>query len=348
MAQDITTVLVVGWFLPDRAAFGFANALEHAGCTVLRASTDEFPYSRYNIKADWYLMDLSHHQRAEIMAGRERLNVADIFHNLVLKYGDNIDCIILVQNTLVTYDVASSYSKPIYYLFNEMWWVQWPLYNTTSQITGIFYSFYRGKEMLEKSFQSELFHCQFAEFLPYAVDVSVFYDADTRFEDRPIFCGFKGSLQYGSGLNIYKTRTRLLAYGRDHCGIDISPRSDDPHYLEKYRKYLQTCQIGINIPGDPRDYPDAGMINDRQFQIIACGCVLLQYDYPALKDQGFEDRENCLLFTDEKELKCQLVWAKEHPEELHAIRAKGMELVFFNHTYKQRAKIILDKMVRKD
>jgi spore maturation protein CgeB len=53
-----------------------------------------------------------------------------------------------------------------------------------------------------------------------------------------------------------------------------------------------------------------------------------------------------LFFRNERDILAELNWAKYHPEELERIRQNGYLLVKERHTFDERAKVVLDNVMK--
>jgi hypothetical protein len=179
--------------------------------------------------------------------------------------------------------------------------------------------------------------------IPYGCDPAL-YNSQKSWEDREIFCGFMGSLaqndrsQNGLKAHIYDDRNRILKACNNQCeGFVIKPFST----VQQYADFLGNCQVGINIPGT------YGKINQRQYEVLSAGALLLQWWYPELKELGLVDFENCITFTSMDSLLDKLDWIRCHWKDANAIRLKGIQY-FQDHqcSWQARAEQMLDRITR--
>ena len=248
------------------------------------------------------------------------------------------DWILLVQNTLLEYDI-SDVKIPLYLIYHEGCWDR-IFYTRNTQLTGVFWAFYHAREQLEEQWREELEAVQCEAFVLHSADPSIYQDKQTH---RDILIGLKGAKEYGSPnrwlKHIYDDRTRFVTYLETHYPklFVYEARTSGTQFVEKYVEFMNRCVVALNTCADADSY-----VNERQFQAIAMGCVLLQQRYPEMiTQQGFVDYENCLLFDNEQELDLKIQWILSHPVELQQIRAAGKQLLAERHTPRQRAEGIL-------
>jgi GT2 family glycosyltransferase len=83
----------------------------------------------------------------------------------------------------------------------------------------------------------------------------------------------------------------------------------------------------------------AGMVNNRVFEVLACGSLLLSDRIPAI-EQMFGD---CAVFSDGyADTRDKLAHYLEHPEERAALTRRAREKILTAHTYDHRAREILE------
>lgn len=354
------SIIIVGWMHKARQAGGLAQAFENnTEYRIIGISTD-YKLSNKIYPSQYYIC--KNKENKLYQEQKKRFNLAEIVNPLIEDRKNNIQYMIIVQNTVFEYDV-SGVKCPYYYIHHEMCYPQWP-YSKDVFVKGLFWSFIGAFEQLWWLYRPEIEKTVFNTFLTYAVDSVVFPNQSSP-SKRTYFIGFKGTLKYNCGQqpiwkNVYDNRDRILTFlmkynetftarwqkwklnhiikrnGKIKRLIKIEGRefnSEREHEL--YVDFCNDCQIGINISGN------WGMVNERQFQVISMGCVLLQWDYPELAILGFYNRFNCLTFQDERSLIKQIKWAINHPRDLENIRTRGIDLVLNHHTYKQRVQKML-------
>jgi spore maturation protein CgeB len=83
----------------------------------------------------------------------------------------------------------------------------------------------------------------------------------------------------------------------------------------------------------------AGMVNNRVFEVLACGALLLSDRVPAIEEM-FGD---CAVFTDGwADTRDKLAHYLEHPEERAALIRRARERILAAHTYDHRAREIVE------
>ncbi len=100
---------------------------------------------------------------------------------------------------------------------------------------------------------------------------------------------------------------------------------------------------GIHLNVTSFQMPTA--VNQRVFDIPACGGVLLTDDQEDLGELFDHDRE-CLTFDHPEEAANKLQYLKDHPEFGRRVTAKARERIQKAHTYDRRAKTILERVRR--
>lgn len=84
----------------------------------------------------------------------------------------------------------------------------------------------------------------------------------------------------------------------------------------------------------------------KNFEAMACGCVLLAFDQGAEENQalGFVDMQNIVLYRDLAELRAKLAQLREHPEQADAISKNGQALVEQHFSFQALGKAIVEQM----
>jgi hypothetical protein len=208
------------------------------------------------------------------------------------------------------------------YYFTEDWR---PLLPYGGKLNHLFYGFVGGDECFKRSFGYEYQHCaKEPRLLYYGMDLKALPVVNIPWQDRKIDFGFKGLIHFNSKSrdlkirHMYDERRKMIRWCEDQTIIPFV--YDDHDSWDRYIAFMSQCKIALNIPGVD------GWINQRQFEAIGFGCLLLQYAYPELSVMGFENRVNCLTFEDEEQLQAQLQWIKAHPDLAQEIAAKGRQL----------------------
>jgi hypothetical protein len=163
---------------------------------------------------------------------------------------------------------------------------------------------------------------------PYLNDHSVWfpnaYD-DTLIEKRDVekqhFLGFCGSVLNRQGdISLLKKRFDL------HTDIWVLGDA----MVEAINGYK--IHWNRNISND---------INYRSFETIGCGTVICTNANKQYSDLGFVDGENCILYTDTRDMITKLKFYEKNLDKLDEIAARGMELAK-SHTYFERAKTLVE------
>jgi len=327
------TIMIIGWMHPARMAGGLANAFEQLGYNVIRVSMDNEPPQALPIKVDWHIQqELSNSRALLYLQNHKKFPIKLAVNNF------KPDWILLVQNTLLEYDI-SDIKIPIYLIYHEGCWDR-IFYTRNTQLTGIFWAFYHAREQLEEQWREELDAVKCEAFILHSADPTIYIDREIH---RDILIGLKGAKEYNSPNRwlkyIYDDRKRFVIYLETHYPnlFVYEPRTNGEQFVEKYVDFMNRCVVALNTCANADSY-----VNERQFQALSMGCVLLQQRYPEMiSQQGFVDYENCLLFENEQELDLKVQWILSHPNELQNIRKAGKQLLLERHTPRQRAESIL-------
>ena len=162
-----------------------------------------------------------------------------------------------------------------------------------------------------------------------AIDEELIYPMENV--EKSIRFGFCGSL----GTNIRRSIIESLSanYGLKK---DIFIIGED--MVKTINSYL--CHFNYNI-----GFGYTSSVNYRVFETIACGTLLMtsySQDYETL---GLKHGENCLVYSDETSLleNVNFVLEDSNTDSCISIANGGLELSK-KHTYKERVKIILERL----
>ncbi|WP_211163266.1 glycosyltransferase [Aromatoleum diolicum] len=151
-----------------------------------------------------------------------------------------------------------------------------------------------------------------AVFVPKGYDQTLLRNLGT---ERDIELGFVGSVKSG----IYSERKAMLdAIAHEEPLMTVRTQSG-AEYLEMLNRirFFVSADVGMS------EY----MI--KNFEAMACGCVLFAYDQGAAENSalGFVDMENLVLYRSVNELRDKLSRLRASPELAARIAAKGQTLV---------------------
>ncbi|KAF3981533.1 MAG: glycosyltransferase family 1 protein [Methylococcales symbiont of Hymedesmia sp. n. MRB-2018] len=151
-----------------------------------------------------------------------------------------------------------------------------------------------------------------AHFVPKIYDSSLLRN---KHQQRTIDLGFIGSTQN----DIYRKRRAFLEQAREQLGLFITRTRSGKEYLEMLNKirFFLSADIGF------------GEYMAKNFEAMACGCVLLAYSQGEKEEKalGFEDMVNVVLYTDITELEEKLTLLREDPQLVSSIAKNGQTLV---------------------
>jgi hypothetical protein len=325
-------IMILGEFCIGKYGWALARFLEVHGYSIVR------------IAMDWTKQQLDPKIIFNLYKKAPKYRSNKIYYPLQ-KLLDQypVDIVFLAQNPCFLFTLKRV-KTPIIYYHQDLVCPRMPK-DGKNLIKYFLFAYYGAIEQMKWIAPIEMRKVTQSIFMPYAVDPTVFKESKA---ERNIFLGFMGTIDWRPSKDpfllwhdpvakeIYGTRVRFIEYAQQHCGLVYKPRpKDSKDEFKKWIQFMHKVVLAINIPGQ------WGWVNERQFTAPLCGCVLLQWRYPQLTQQGFIDYENCLMFSTEKELSEKIEWAKHHPKKLKQIQLRGKEVVLKWHTLDHRFKSVL-------
>lgn len=147
---------------------------------------------------------------------------------------------------------------------------------------------------------------------------------------------------------LIKPLTQEKIHDIGFCG-NVANRGDFiGHMMRNYQMRFDEMVIGPDMVEAVNSYKIhwnlniSVDINYRNFETMGCGtCLLTSFNehYEAL---GFKSEENCLIWKDITQMNELIARALEDNKWRESVSKNGYELVVNNHTYKHRAKTILE------
>lgn len=151
-----------------------------------------------------------------------------------------------------------------------------------------------------------------AHFVPKGYDQSLLKNTH---QDRTIELGFVGNTEHDT----YQKRKELLEAARDQLGLFITRTNSGNEYLETLNKirFFLSADIGFG----------ENMV--KNFEAMACGCVLIAYNQGEQENQalGFEDMKNVVFYDNMKSLEEKLAILRHNPSLAGDIATAGQQLV---------------------
>lgn len=168
-----------------------------------------------------------------------------------------------------------------------------------------------------------------AVFVPKGFDQHLLSDLH---EPRDIRLGFIGSVNSA----VYSERKALLNELEREEGLQILRTSPG----EEYRNCLNRIRFFVNSDAGFNEY----MI--KNFEAMACGCVLLTFDQGELENKalGFLDMHNVVLYRNIDELRAKLGLLSENPALADEIACNGRKLVEQRYTFDVLGRQIVEAM----
>jgi len=154
-----------------------------------------------------------------------------------------------------------------------------------------------------------------AIFVPKGYDQSILKNTQ---ENRSIELGFVGNIEHDT----YKKRKELLVQAKETLGLSITRTNSGQDYLDALNKirFFLSADIGFG----------ENMI--KNFEAMACGCVLIAYDQGKTENLalGFEDMKNVVFYDNLKTLKKKLEILKNDSRLTNNIAKAGQSLAESN------------------
>lgn len=149
---------------------------------------------------------------------------------------------------------------------------------------------------------------------------------------RDIELGFLGS----TGSVAYSGRRALLEELGQSENLLVTRTESGEEYLRMLNRirFFVSADVGM------------GEYMIKNFEAMACGCVLLAYDQGEFENRalGFVDMENLVLYRDATELREKLALLRREPERANAIARHGQALVEERYTYAVLGQKIVDAL----
>lgn len=168
-----------------------------------------------------------------------------------------------------------------------------------------------------------------AVFVPKGYDESRLWDRGT---ERDIELAFVGSTKHRA----YQGRKAFLNALAAVEPLQVVRTASG----EDYAAMLNRIRFFVSADQGMGEY----MI--KNFEAMACGCLLLAYDQGADENAalGFVHRENVVLYRDLAQLRDNLAWLRQHPEQAQAIAVAGRELVTSRYTFGHLGRYAVEAM----
>jgi hypothetical protein len=335
------TIMVISRFKLEQYGYGLTKMMERYGYKIIRVATDwQVKPEILDPKIDIILW--THPKFSKYRDLKGYIPIAEL-----VKMYPQTDMVFFSQSPVFVFDLRGL-NVPLIYYHQDIICPRFPI-NAQGKITHFFYAYYGAYDQMKLYYPVEMNEIKTPPvFMPYGAESSLFPPTSNDAE-RDIFLGFKGTVDWTwlkdkspfsteftpVYREIYANRKKFLEYAQENCGLVLETRNNgSENEYNDWLVFMKRCVIGINIPGK------WGWVNERQFIIPLCGCVLLQWRYPQLTEEGFIDFQNCLLFSSEYELYQKIEWAKHHPTELIEIRNAGERLVRNRHTFRERYNVL--------
>lgn len=168
-----------------------------------------------------------------------------------------------------------------------------------------------------------------AVFVPKGYDQQLLYDMNLQ---RDIELGFVGSIRSAT----YSQRKEFLEQLAEQEDMLITRTKSGDEYLQTLNRiqFFVSADIGM------------GEYMIKNFEAMACGCVLFAYDQGQEENEaiGFKDMHNVVLYKDITSLKNKLAVLRKDTELATAIAKNGQKLAEGNYTFAQQGKAVVDAL----
>ncbi|NLY13354.1 MAG: glycosyltransferase [Gammaproteobacteria bacterium] len=168
-----------------------------------------------------------------------------------------------------------------------------------------------------------------AVFVPKGYDQQLLYNMNLQ---RDIELGFVGSIKSAT----YSKRKEFLEQLAAQEDMLITRTKSGDEYLQTLNRirFFVSADIGM------------GEYMIKNFEAMACGCVLFAYDQGHEENQaiGFEDMHNIVLYKDIESLKDKLNVLRADADLAAAIAKNGQKLAEEQFTFAQQGKVVVDAL----
>jgi glycosyltransferase involved in cell wall biosynthesis len=168
-----------------------------------------------------------------------------------------------------------------------------------------------------------------ARFVPKGYDQALLHDMA---RERDIELAFVGSIKSDA----YSERRALLEKLGEVENLVVTRTRSGGDYLDTLNRirFFVSADVGM------------GEYMIKNFEAMACGCVLLAYSQGEKENQalGFVDMRNLVLYRDIDELRSKLRLLREQPELARSIAKAGCELVAERYSFAALGKLIVEAM----
>jgi spore maturation protein CgeB len=185
--------------------------------------------------------------------------------------------------------------------------------------------------------------------LPFAANESVFKDYG---EEKKIDIGFSGNMfNYGvykktniMGKEFQNIRENIFneLQKTKYKDLNIWWNSNSGNFLygTEYGRLINSAKIWLNTPSAIQ------IIGTRFYEVIASKTLLLcRESEQAYKDLGFKGGETCVFFnSDLTDLEEKIFYYLKNQNEREHITSNAYNMFLKNHTWKHRARFVIDKI----
>lgn len=177
-----------------------------------------------------------------------------------------------------------------------------------------------------------------AEYLPLAVDETVFYNMNKERHNKLLFIGAYTNKRANVINSITNTKIHLIGPGWNGINKDIDYNNRTINTRQVVQKYNDVNFV-LNMK---HEHNVVNGLNMRSFEVPASGACLIQ-DYVKDLEYNFDTKEEILVYHSIDELNELLEKIQKDKVLLKKVMTNGYKRVISNHTYNHRINKILDR-----
>lgn len=178
-----------------------------------------------------------------------------------------------------------------------------------------------------------------AEYLPLAVDETVFYNMNKERNNKLLFIGAYTNKRANVINSITNSKIKLIGPGWNGINKDIDYNDKTINTRQVVQEYNDVNFV-LNMK---HEHNVVNGLNMRSFEVLASGACLLQ-DYVKDVELNFEVNKDIIVYNNIEELNDMLMKLQKDKVFMKSIIKNGEKLVLSNHTYKNRIDKILEDL----
>ena len=316
----IKKVLVSFGFVPHATAGYLIRALKKRGCDVRSCG----PLDKNSLLKTWTNEQLTHLAPLHDVITGNNTSILDVIRNFT--DGWRPDLFLWVESSMTYPNFPSAIEQlpcpTAAYFIDSHTKLDWHL-----KFAPHFDTVFVAQKAYIPNFERA--GCRHVAWLPLACDPGIHGKRKVS-KNREI--SFVGHVY--TGTDLYKRRNELLDLLKDKYDLKVEQK-----YFEEMAESFSRAHLVFNISA-------MNDLNMRVFEALASGSLLLTDRAPGsgLTD-FFSDREDLIIYDDNKSLISLADYYLNHPQEAEKIALSGMKKVITHHTYENRVEEIFRRIV---